>query len=261
MAEEGEQVSADNVVVQVVDVVVGPRGGITPHIELVGSGKAYVFRDGRMILGRWERESLRDITRFVAKDGSEIAIAWPNVGGAVPEPRRRRDGAERPEGSSSGDQRPVGRLRSAAEAGRGGPVSRPEALLHLGAAFEGGHRAVQVVLRTGPRPIVLVDLAVDPGEVLGEVLERTERRPEPTVHALDHGPEVAHDLLERADDEALAVREQWLVEPHVATERDRRRERGRVDHVGEHRVLRRADEDERWHGRRTASRTWAGVCV
>jgi Protein of unknown function (DUF3048) N-terminal domain/Protein of unknown function (DUF3048) C-terminal domain len=74
MAEEGEQVSAENVVVQVVDVVVGPRGGITPHIELVGSGKAYVFRDGRMILGRWERESLRDITRFVAKDGSEIAI-------------------------------------------------------------------------------------------------------------------------------------------------------------------------------------------
>lgn len=74
MAEEGEQVSADNVVVQVVDVVVGPRGGITPHVDLVGSGKAYVFRDGRMIIGRWERESLRDITRFVAKDGSEIAL-------------------------------------------------------------------------------------------------------------------------------------------------------------------------------------------
>lgn len=75
MAEEGEQVSADNVVVQLVDVVVGPRGGITPHLELVGSGKAYVFRDGRMILGRWERESLRDVTRFVTKDGTEIELA------------------------------------------------------------------------------------------------------------------------------------------------------------------------------------------
>lgn len=75
MAEDGEQVSADNVVVQLVDVVVGPRGGITPHIDLVGSGKAYVFRDGRMILGRWERDGLRDATRFVTKDGTEIALA------------------------------------------------------------------------------------------------------------------------------------------------------------------------------------------
>ena len=74
MAEEGEQVSADNVVVQLVDVEVGPRGGITPHLELVGSGKSYVFRDGRMIPGRWERENLRDVTRFVAKDGTEIAL-------------------------------------------------------------------------------------------------------------------------------------------------------------------------------------------
>jgi len=75
MAEEGEQVSADNVVVQLVDVVVGPRGGITPHLELVGSGKAYVFRDGRVIIGRWERSSLGHVTRFFAKDGTEIPLA------------------------------------------------------------------------------------------------------------------------------------------------------------------------------------------
>lgn len=75
MAEEGEQVSARNVVVQVVDVVVGPRGGITPHLSLTGSGTAYVFRDGRMITGRWERDTLRDVTRFVTKDGTEIALA------------------------------------------------------------------------------------------------------------------------------------------------------------------------------------------
>ncbi len=74
LAEEGGPVSATNVVVQVVDMVVGPRGGITPHLELTGSGKAYVFRDGRMILGRWERPKLGDVTRFVTKDGVEIAL-------------------------------------------------------------------------------------------------------------------------------------------------------------------------------------------
>jgi len=75
LVESGEQVSADNVVVQVVDEVIGPRGGITPHLTLTGSGKAYVFRDGRMIVGRWERASLHDLTRFVAKDGTEIPLA------------------------------------------------------------------------------------------------------------------------------------------------------------------------------------------
>ncbi|MGZ8600549.1 MAG: DUF3048 domain-containing protein [Actinomycetota bacterium] len=73
--ESGERVSAANVVVQVVEVVIGPRGGISPHVELTGSGRAYVFRDGRMIVGRWERDSLRDVTRFVAKDGTEIPLA------------------------------------------------------------------------------------------------------------------------------------------------------------------------------------------
>jgi hypothetical protein len=73
--EDGEPVSATNVVVQVVDTVIGPRGGITPHLELTGSGRAYVFRDGRMILGRWERPSLREPARFLTRDGAEIPLA------------------------------------------------------------------------------------------------------------------------------------------------------------------------------------------
>jgi hypothetical protein len=75
MAEEGEQVSTTNLVVQVVDVTMPPGGGLTPRLELTGSGKAYVFRDGRMIVGRWERPKLGDVTRFVTKDGEEIALA------------------------------------------------------------------------------------------------------------------------------------------------------------------------------------------
>jgi hypothetical protein len=75
LAEEGGPVSATNVLVQVVDVVVGPRGGISPHLELTGSGKAYLFRDGRVTVGHWERPRLGDVTRFVAKDGREMLLA------------------------------------------------------------------------------------------------------------------------------------------------------------------------------------------
>lgn len=77
--EDGSRVSATNVVIQVVEVsasqIVDAAGNASPEVELTGSGRAYVLRDGRMIVGRWERESLGDVTRFVAKDGTEITLA------------------------------------------------------------------------------------------------------------------------------------------------------------------------------------------
>ena len=77
--EDGSQVQAANVVVMQVQVRSGPivdaAGNHSPEVELTGSGKAYVFRDGRMIVGRWERPSLKDVTTFVTKAGAEIALA------------------------------------------------------------------------------------------------------------------------------------------------------------------------------------------
>lgn len=94
LEEGGVRISATNVVVQVVEVVIGPRGGISPHLELTGSGRAYVFRDGRMILGRWERESPREPTRFLAKDGTEIPLApgrtWVELLPSFAEPQTER---------------------------------------------------------------------------------------------------------------------------------------------------------------------------
>ena len=72
--ETGEPISATNVVVQIVSAVI-PAGGITPQLGLTGSGRACVFRDGRMIVGRWERASGHDVTTFVTKDGQEIELA------------------------------------------------------------------------------------------------------------------------------------------------------------------------------------------
>ncbi|HEX6330713.1 MAG TPA: DUF3048 C-terminal domain-containing protein [Actinomycetota bacterium] len=65
-----------NVVVQVIDVsassTIDAAGNPSPGVGLTGPGRAYVQRDGRMIVGRWQRETLDDVTTFVAKGGTEI---------------------------------------------------------------------------------------------------------------------------------------------------------------------------------------------
>jgi hypothetical protein len=79
LLEDGSQVSAANVVIQVVEVtnstIVDAAGNPSPDVEQTGSGRAYVLRDGRLIVGRWERASLDEVTRFVARDGTEITLA------------------------------------------------------------------------------------------------------------------------------------------------------------------------------------------
>jgi hypothetical protein len=71
-------VAATNVVIQVVDVsasaIVDAAGNASPDVELIGSGKAYVLREGRVIAGRWERGSLKRTTTFVTRDGQEIPL-------------------------------------------------------------------------------------------------------------------------------------------------------------------------------------------
>jgi hypothetical protein len=77
--EDGSQVSATNVVIQIVEVsdsrIVDAAGNASPDVTLTGSGRAYVLRGGRVITGRWERDSLDEVTRFVTRDGSEITLA------------------------------------------------------------------------------------------------------------------------------------------------------------------------------------------
>jgi hypothetical protein len=76
---EGGRVGATNIVVMHVKVtdsnIVDVTGAPSPDVEVVGQGKAWVFRNGRMISGRWERPSESDVTRFVTAAGEEIALA------------------------------------------------------------------------------------------------------------------------------------------------------------------------------------------
>jgi len=77
---EGDlQISAVNVVVQVVKVedtgIVDVAGNPSPEVVSVGSGKAYVFRNGRMIVGTWKRRSVQALTKFYGPDGKRIPLA------------------------------------------------------------------------------------------------------------------------------------------------------------------------------------------
>ncbi len=79
--DTGVQIGVDNVLVEEHEVnlsetVVDVLG--TPSIEIAdvtGSGRAMLFRDGRAIAGRWEREAETDPVRFVTKQGDVMVFA------------------------------------------------------------------------------------------------------------------------------------------------------------------------------------------
>lgn len=78
-AESGAQIAPANVLVQYVSVtqgdVVDAAGLVSPHIEVLGSGDAILFRGGRAFRGRWERPSYGEPTRFTDADGDPMRFA------------------------------------------------------------------------------------------------------------------------------------------------------------------------------------------
>ena len=78
-SESGAPIAVDNVVIQQVLVtdsdILDAAGFPSPEVKLVGRGRAWILRDGRLIVGRWRRGSLDDATIFEANAGDEIALA------------------------------------------------------------------------------------------------------------------------------------------------------------------------------------------
>jgi hypothetical protein len=76
--EDGSQVAVENVVVMMVEReetrIVDPAGNPVPNFGVVGKGQVVVFRDGRAIRGRWERPEEEELTRFVDRQGEDIAL-------------------------------------------------------------------------------------------------------------------------------------------------------------------------------------------
>jgi len=77
--EDGSQVSASNVVVQVVRVrltgAVDAAGNPVPEVSVIGRGPLFVFRNGRVIRGQWIRETNGEVTQLRDQQGNEIALA------------------------------------------------------------------------------------------------------------------------------------------------------------------------------------------
>ena len=79
MADTGEQIAVDNVLVEMHTVnlsgpadVAGTSG--TEIADVTGSGKAVLFRDGVAIKGTWVRESIEDPVRFQTTDGEAMIL-------------------------------------------------------------------------------------------------------------------------------------------------------------------------------------------
>lgn len=79
LGENGAAIAVDNVVIQEVVVtdsdIVDVAGFPSPEVKLLGRGRAWILRDGRLVIGRWRRASLGDVTIFETRSGEEIALA------------------------------------------------------------------------------------------------------------------------------------------------------------------------------------------
>ena len=75
---EGNQVTATNIVVQVVpyeDTGIRDQSGEpVPEAKLVGEGRALVFRDGMVFEGTWSRASPEAITEYKTADGQSLTL-------------------------------------------------------------------------------------------------------------------------------------------------------------------------------------------
>jgi hypothetical protein len=73
------QISTSNIVVQVVQYVLGPwveneQGGLEVMVQPTGSGPLEVLRDGVFVRGTWKRASLSTPLNLVAANGSTIKL-------------------------------------------------------------------------------------------------------------------------------------------------------------------------------------------
>jgi hypothetical protein len=80
VAESGDQIAPANVLIEEHRVsqsdVVDVTGTPSPKIEdETGSGRAVLFRVGRVIKGRWERETLEDPIVFTTKSGDPMVFS------------------------------------------------------------------------------------------------------------------------------------------------------------------------------------------
>ena len=79
MAKSGSQLAADTLVLQLVaitDSEYGDKnGGVTPHVESIGTGNALIFRSGKVFDAIWSRSTATDTTTWKDAEGVDIPFA------------------------------------------------------------------------------------------------------------------------------------------------------------------------------------------
>lgn len=75
----GQQISAKNVIVQLVPqpTIDGEKGRLAIKVE--GNGKAWIYRDGQVIEGTWQKNSRTDRTIFSDANGQEVQLNRGNT--------------------------------------------------------------------------------------------------------------------------------------------------------------------------------------
>jgi len=71
---DGGPVAPTNLVVQFVSYGRSAADGRSPEAELVGSGEAWIFAQGRRVVAQWERATERDVTTFVDEAGDPVPL-------------------------------------------------------------------------------------------------------------------------------------------------------------------------------------------
>lgn len=84
----GAQLAVENVIVQVVsheatNIVEDSLGSTSIRLNLFGSGRAIIFRDGQAFVGSWRSDSQGDLPRFFDQNGAELPLkpgkSWISV--------------------------------------------------------------------------------------------------------------------------------------------------------------------------------------
>ena len=73
----GNQITAKNIIIQTVERTFQPTGSYGSQnyvFKNIGSGKAYVMEDGKVITAIWKKASLTDRTKFYDETGAEISF-------------------------------------------------------------------------------------------------------------------------------------------------------------------------------------------
>ena len=71
---DGVRIAPENVIVQFVRYGQSPANRATPEPKLTGNGEAWIFTNGLIVQGSWERLSERDLTVFRSSNGSVVGL-------------------------------------------------------------------------------------------------------------------------------------------------------------------------------------------